>query len=312
MSFIRTKVCKDYIKFVKSYQPFDWEDVNTHSVIVSYIRFFYVYKLLKSIFSNKDKVTVMDIGAYPGGMLKLLMNFFGNKVKYIGVGLGFNEEYRSTMKALDVELAEAEIDPNFCQIHSVEDLGTKNLSKFNDIECVLFLDIIEHLTDPVFSLDLINSKMITGGDLIITTDNITSLGYLAHMIYNGRSPNIHPIRSSLIFQGLWRPHHREYSKDELKFYLDYCGFELVSHQYFDREQGDYSLNMEGKITYNPKFYLISRVIRGLIKMILPHLKEHHIFHFKKKVDFSIQSIERPKKTLDVDEWMKIRRRYGQL
>ena len=312
MSFLRTKVPEDFSQFAKSYQAFEWEDVKAHSIIVSYVRFFYVYKLLKRIFSNKDKVMVMDIGAYPGGMFKLLMNFFGNRIKYIGVGLGFTREYTLRMNELDAELAEAEIDPSFCQIHSVEDLGVKNLSKFNDIECVLFLDIIEHLTDPVFSLDLINSKMIIGGDLIITTDNITSFGYLAHMMQSGQSPNVHPIRSSLIFQGLWRPHHREYSKNELKFYLEHCGFDLISHQYFDREQGDYSLNEQGEIIYSPKFSLLSRFIRWILKKIFPHLKEHHIIHAKKKIDFSIQSIERPKKTLDIDEWMEIRKQYGQL
>ena len=319
MNFLRKNTSKEYDQFVMSYKAFDWECVEikdseetTNNIINSYIRFYYVYELLKKIFLNKSKVKVMDVGPYPGGMVMLLKHFFGDRSKYLGTGLGFSEDYKLTMSALGVELAEIEMDQNFCKIHSIEDLGVKNLSKFDNVDCVLFLDMIEHLTDPVAALDLINSKMNTDGELIITTDNITSLGYVAHMIHTGCSPNTHPIRSALIFQGLWRPHYREYSKKELMFYLDYCGFELVSHQYFNREQGNYSFSKDGEIIYTPRFSFLSRVIKGVIKKILPHLKDHHVIHAKKKVDFSIQSSKRPQSTRDMNEWLDVRKQYGQL
>ena len=61
------------------------------------------------------------------------------------------------------------------------------------------------------------------------------------MIIKGESPNVNFILSSKFYIGNNRPHHREYSKSELKFLLEYSGFEILEHEFFDREQGDYHI-----------------------------------------------------------------------
>ena len=49
------------------------------------------------------------------------------------------------------------------------------------------------------------------------------------MIIRGESPNVNFILSSKFYIGNNRPHHREYSKSELKFLLEYSGFEILEH-----------------------------------------------------------------------------------
>ena len=70
--------------------------------------------------------------------------------------------------------------------------------------------------------------------MIITTDNITNFLYILDMLRKGKSPNVHPVLSSMTYSN-HHPHHKEYSKDELIFHLKRSGFELVKHDYFDRE-----------------------------------------------------------------------------
>ena len=43
----------------------------------------------------------------------------------------------------------------------------------------------------------------------------------------------------MFYIGNHRPHHREFSKRELEFLLKHSGFEVIEHEYFDREQGEF-------------------------------------------------------------------------
>jgi SAM-dependent methyltransferase len=308
---------KLYDTFVEGMVPFKWDVnkdsrrkdyFNKHSILISYARFYEVYLVLKEMkISNKK---IIDIGSFPGSMIKLLAYFFQN-YEYIGVGLGFTDEYKSGTITSGVQLFDAELDPSFCKINSISDIGREKLLEV-DADVVLFLDTIEHIVDPVFTLDFINKMLKKGGSLIITTDNISALGYTLHMLFRGSSPNVHPIRSSLLYKGEWRPHHREFSRDELLFYLNYCGFEVVSHKYFDRKQGDFYFDNYGKVKEKHRNNLFMRSIKNILKMFLPHLKNHHIIHVKKLTNYQDQCLIRPKDTKDINKWNEIRSEYNLL
>ena len=92
------------------------------------------------------------------------------------------------------------------------------------------------------------------------------------MLYNGTSPNIHPIRSSLFYRGPWRPHFREYSKDELYFYLKYCGFRVLKHEYFERLQGDYYLKND--FLNNENHNMCETLAQCYFTFILDGLRKH--------------------------------------
>ena len=70
-----------------------------------------------------------------------------------------------------------------------------------NFDLCFLLDTIEHLVDPIFCLDQINKSLKMNGKLLITTDNITNFLYIADMLRKGKSPNVHPVLSSMIYRG---------------------------------------------------------------------------------------------------------------
>ncbi len=308
---------ESFKKFVIEYEPFEWEKQDkslhynkkfVHSLETGFKRFSKVYYYLKKIeLLNRTKKRIVDVGAYPGNMLKLCQHIFGEKMSYYAVGLGFSKLYKDTMKKLDVKTIETELDPTFPYAKRVNNWKIRN----NNI-CLL-LDVIEHLVDPVHCLDEINKSLKKNGYLILTTDNISNFRYIINMFLSGKSPNIHPLRSSLIYTGDWRPHFREYSKDELFFYLDYSGYDVIDHEYFDREMGYYFINKKKQTIHkvysfkNLRNFLSFFLIK--ITNLIPHFRSHHIILAQKKREYSKLKKSRLK-TEDKLEWLNIRKKYN--
>ncbi len=304
---------ESFKRFAEGYIPFPWEinedthhnDVRgKHSVLVSFIRYWFVLGYLESMAKSGHLTSVIDIGSYPGSFIKILRHFFGPDVAYAGVGLGFSDEYKAEMARLHGELFETELDPQFIQPKTVRDWP------FSNFDCCIFLDVIEHLVNPIDCLDKINKSLKMGGKLIITTDNITALGYIVPMLRWGESPNIAPVRSHLFYRGDWRPHFKEFSSSELTFFLEYCGFKVTKHQYFEREQGDYYLNEKGRVYCQSRYKGFKGLIRKLLFRLMPHIRDHQILVAEKIVEFGEHSVKRPTPTQDMHEWLKIRELFG--
>ena len=248
---------KDYEQFVINYKPFEWEvrDYDfretmrsKHSFLMSFIRFYKVNNYLDILLNEKNlkNPKIVDVGSFPGNMVLLSKKIFSNISEYYSVGLDLDKKFIEKMKELSVSCINTEIDPKFTEPKETVDWNLKNF----DI-CYL-LDTIEHLVDPIFCLDQINKTLKIDGYLLITTDNITNFLYIADMLRKGKSPNIHPMLSSMVYRGNHRPHHKEYSKEELIFILNRCGFDVVKHEYFDRKQGDFFIDREKKLLRNIK------------------------------------------------------------
>ena len=182
--------------------------------------------------------------------------------------------------------------------------------KIENFDICFLLDTIEHLVDPTFCLDQINKSLKTDGFLIITTDNITNFLYIADMLRKGKSPNIHPAVSSMVYVGNHRPHHREFSKVELEFFLTRCGFKVIKHEYFNRKQGDYFIDKKNNSIKKHKIKKkLKNIIFELIKntgFLIPHLKNHHII-LAKKVENIDDIIQNRKQTESTEEFLKIRK-----
>ena len=182
-----------------------------------------------------------------------------------------------------------------------------HLKNFN--VCYL-LDTIEHLVNPIFCLDQINKSLKIDGYLLITTDNITNFLYIADMLRKGTSPNVHPILSSMVYRGNQRPHHKEFSKEELIFILKRCGFEVIRHEYFDRKQGDYFIDKEKNSIKKHKIKKkLKNILYELIKntgFLIPHLRNHHII-LAKKIKNIDEVIKNRKITHSKKEFLEIRK-----
>lgn len=302
-----------FAKFVEAYVPFAWdtnednfqEDIRgKHSALINFMRYWHVVRYVQSHCREDRLRTVMDIGPFPGSMIKILRTFFGQDLEYIGIGLGFSEDYAAEMAKLGGKLFATELDPEFVEPQMVRDWP------FADVDCCLFLDAIEHLVNPVDCLDRINNSLKMGGKLVITTDNIAALGYILHMFRCGGSPNIPAARSHLFYHGDWRPHFREYSREELLFFVEHCGFKLIKHEYFERKQGDYYLDQQGAIYCKNRYRGIKGLVRRLLLRYLPHVRDHQILIAEKVVEFKEKSRNRPAPTHDMKEWLRIRQSLG--
>jgi hypothetical protein len=255
------------------------------------------------IYSHKKFNSILDIGPYPGAFAKMIRDFFGPNVRYLSVGLGLSEQYKKAIEELNGKCIESELDPDF--------IGSKSTTEwpFNDVDGCIFLDAIEHLSNPIYCLDQINKSLNMGGFLIVTTDNITALGYVANMLISGDSPNVPPIRSSLFYKGDWRPHFKEFSKKELHFFLNYCGFEITSHEYFERMQGDFYMSDKNFIYRQNRYKGLKGFIVKAVVDLIPHLRDHQILVAKKSIHYSDIIKSRPSSTDDMQEWLSMRENY---
>jgi len=305
---------KDYKEFVLKYEPFEWEidksDLRTafkgkHSFISSFIRFYKVFIYLNDLKKkNLNNPKILDVGAFPGNMVKLSNKIFDNISEYYAIGLDLEKNFIEKMKEFNVNCVDTELDPKFPEAKKIVEWEVKNF----DI-CFL-LDTIEHLVDPIFCLDQINKSLKMDGKLLITTDNITNFLYITDMLRKGKSPNVHPVLSSMVYRGNHRPHHKEFSREELKFILHRCGFEIVKHEYFDRKQGDFFIDEKSNSIKKHKIKKkLKNILFEIIKntgFLIPHLRNHHILIVKKVKNID-EVIKDRSVTTSKEEWLKIRK-----
>ena len=166
------------------------------------------------------------------------------------------------------------------------------------------------MVNPIYCLDQINKSLKIDGHLLITTDNITNFLYIADMLRKGKSPNVHPVLSSMVYRGNHRPHHKEFSKEELEFILKRCGFRVIKHEYFDRKQGDYFIDREKNSIKKHKIKKkIENILYELIKntgFLISHLRNHHII-LAKKIKNIDEVIKNRKITHSKKEFLEIRK-----
>lgn len=304
------KITKRLFKeYVENYEPFPWdrrENVpfpefrGKHSLLISFIRYYKVLEYIQSCCSDKLPASIVDVGPFPGIMVQLIKNFVGEDIEYMGVGLHFSDEYSKTMEKLGARLFSTDIDPDFIEAKECKEWPVM------ESDVCLFLDVIEHLVNPVYCLDQINRSLKVGGRLILTTDNIAPFGRVYLMAKTGGSPNVHPMQSSLFYRGEWRPHFREFSKDELSFYLQYCGFKVIKHEYFERRQCAFCFNEVGKIFEESRYSGLKGGIRKFIVTYAPHLRDHQILLAEKQIDYELNVRKRPQPTHSKDEWLRMR------
>ena len=113
----------------------------------------------------------------------------------------------------------------------------------------------------------------------------------------------------MVYTGNHRPHHKEFSKEELEFILKHCGFKVIKHEYFDRKQGDYFIDKEKNSIRKHKIKKkLKNIIYEFIKntgFLIPHLRNHHIILAKKVKD--IDEVAKNRRTTSSrEDWLKIR------
>jgi 2-polyprenyl-3-methyl-5-hydroxy-6-metoxy-1,4-benzoquinol methylase len=299
----------EYKNFVENYKPFPWEIdkdeirdlyANQNTFEINYKRFFYVFKKLKEIKNIIKNPSILDVGSYPGNMIKMCEYIFNKYSNFVSIGLDLDQTFISEVKKLNVDCINTEIDPEFPHAKEVKEWNLKNF------DICLLLDTVEHLVNPVYCFDNANKSLKIGGYLILTTDNITNFSYILKMLLRGESPNIKFILSSFFYIGNHRPHHREFSKDELFFLLEYSGFKILNHEYFNREQGNYFV-VKKKLIKKKKSFNLKVSVKNLFNYIfnlVPHFRNHQILVAQKVKN--IEENERFQPTASKKQWLEYR------
>jgi len=238
----RRNFWKKFTAYAVTYAPFPWDTAKAdyrqefqgkNNLLTSLARYSKVMFEIGKIWNNGS--AVIDFGVFPGVLPKVFRDFFPKSgYTYRGLGLMFSPDFQNGMEGLSVDLLETELDPNYFQPKVVNPIPWKNA------DIVLFLDLIEHLSNPVYALDAANQSLKRGGRLILTTDNITSFDNVFSVL-RGRTPLLHPLQTNMFYMGEWRPHFREYAKDDLTWILKNSGFKIIKHEYFDRRQAEFKV-----------------------------------------------------------------------
>jgi 2-polyprenyl-3-methyl-5-hydroxy-6-metoxy-1,4-benzoquinol methylase len=247
-------------------------------------------KLSNYIDASKTKKCI-DFGSYPGQLQELIFDTF--KVKFNLSGLHFSntfKEYFATYEILDFDFEKTLVDNSFKKKKEAYDLSTA----FN---------IIEHMEYPNKLLDNINYFTKKEGILMLTTDNISTIKNILRMVIGGKSPNESLIKSKIFYNGEWRPHVRIFSKDELFFLLNYSGFKVIEHSYFNLRARQYKLNSNALVRKRRSF---KGSVLEFMEYLFPFYKDHHFIVAKKVVNFDDLNNMRMLPTSSTDEWISYR------
>jgi len=246
-------------------------------------------KLSKYI--SKYNIHCLDFGSYPGQLQELILSVF--KVRFDLSGLHFSnpfKEYFSEYKIFDFDFEKSVDKGDFSNDKESYNLTTS----FN---------IIEHMEYPNKLLDNINYFTKNGGILMLTTDNISTIKNIFRMIFGGKSPNESLIKSKIFYNGEWRPHVRIFSKDELYFLLNYSGFKVIEHDYFNLRAREYKIK-EGELVRNKKSF--KGKVLELIENLFPFYRDHNFIVAEKVVDYDELDSVRMLPTSSTDDWISYR------
>ena len=310
---------EEFDRYVATQVPLPWTIVKehpnswligNHAMAISYRRFGLIVDAVKKYF-KRDSV-VLDVGVYPGLMPKLFYEFHPGKDKYqyYGCGIGFDKEFREKMEYYDVQLLECDLDPRLW-------LANGRLTSIpledENVDLCIFTDVIEHFYDSYYPLTEVNRVCKMGAILILTTDNITRFSSVVSLL-KGQSCNTPLIETNLFYTGDWRPHFREYSKGELYQLLQWAGFQIISHRFYDPEFGYWRVLDEklAKIRLGQAGIMgkVKKAVKRIVGKSIPHFRDNHIIVAMKCLDYVEMLKSAPIIVNSKDDWVAQRKRFN--
>jgi SAM-dependent methyltransferase len=205
-----------------------------HHVVREYLR----YRSL----TGTPAPRILDVGAFPGTLLKLLRVSLEERGFMAGLGLEGGDEFVDDLRHYDIEFRRANLDP----IIRVDDPGVQGLPTWIPYDDASFdftfcTEVLEHMLDPLACLREIFRVLSPRGCLLVTTPNLARAANRLKLMFWGASINF-PLRESIMYNtGNWRPHIREYTLDELRQLFRDAGFTTLRDRYVDTSEDDVRL-----------------------------------------------------------------------
>jgi len=246
-----------------SYELFGPEDTRfTGDTSFSHVcktRCFRVYREIATRVPNGAKV--IDLGLYPGTMVRQLKTLLGSRVLCYGGGLKVAADFQEHMGPYLESCVNTELDP----FYAAPDVPVRVPHEDNMFDAVIATEILEHLISPVEAITEMSRILRAGGISIITTPNVSHAGSVFKILL-GRS-NYERLDRSLMYlqDDEWRGHIRFYDKRELETLFGRHGLQLVHHSYYNEQGWGHarkSLVEVGKSLMKSPLALIPRYKRG--------------------------------------------------
>lgn len=174
------------------------------------------YKHLLSVFKDKERGRVLDLGCSPGHNTMILA-----KLGFDVTGIDLNELYlekynRKWFSQFDLVISDVE----------------KKRLPFDDntFNYVIFTEVLEHIavTSPIVILKDIHRVLKPGGILYLSTPNVANWSNVLSLLCN---KNV--FWSPEIFYGSLDRHNREYTSEEVIHALHEAGFAKVTLEYYN-------------------------------------------------------------------------------
>lgn len=274
-----------FYKFLSNYTPMIWEEFNENDrrfdlekryvnhALKNRYRFYITLKYaLKHFLSNK--MLILDLGTYPGTMLRILKDFLSDReFDLCGAGLCVSPEFVKSMEdKAGATIWTTNLDPGNEQLKNKNYTNTIPL-KDEAADFIFALEIIEHLTSPVHMLKEACRVLKKGGNIIITTPNVTRIGSVFKLLA-GRSncDRLMPV-DYYNEDDEWRPHFHEYDMKELSSLLGRYGFEITAKAFFNSTS---------------RYYDVKTMQRRLIDLFkvpffcVPHFRDNILVVAKKR------------------------------
>jgi len=228
----------DDINVISNLQKFPNQRKRQEYVIMNQFRLYTALSYFNRYFF--EGMNVLDIGCFPGMLLRLLKIAYQDKIDLFGAGLMLSREFVELFSAkYSVEFAQANLDPflSIKEADLLKDVPTKLEWQNSKFDFIFATEILEHLFTPTVILQESFRLLRPGGYIYITTPNLASLPLVISMLSgNSAKPlgvNIEGVRT------LWRPHVRLYTLSELKNILEHNGFQIVEARYYDDKYDEY-------------------------------------------------------------------------
>ncbi|MDD4983824.1 MAG: class I SAM-dependent methyltransferase [Candidatus ainarchaeum sp.] len=163
----------------------------------------------------------------------------GNKILDFGCGVGITsaliakKNHNSKVIGIDINPDAIKIAKNTFNLPNLSfeviPKGKISINK-KDFDCVLFLEVIEHVPNPVAFLDTFKSQLNKKGVLVISTPNAVSLFSIVRQIFRGKK-RLKAISSESRNTGTHLDHIYSWDIFTLCRLLDRSGFKYVTHRY---------------------------------------------------------------------------------
>ncbi len=177
---------------------------------------------------------ILDVGAFPGTLLKVLRQYCGEQGALAGVGLQGGEGFEADLAEHGIEFRRANLDPLIpCRDPASRELPQSIPYPDGYFQFTICTEMVEHVLDCLHLLRDLRRVTAPGGLVLITTPNQARLSDRVRLGLFGRSI-YYPLNESIMYSVTdWRPHLREYTMAELDTLVRDAGLLPIQADFID-------------------------------------------------------------------------------